>query len=73
VVENGFGREALIFRVGKIEWVSDTELTVGGGYEEANLSSSGNKYTVKKQDGKWTTGQGSLRPTAKGRIANVHA
>jgi hypothetical protein len=53
VVENRTGRSALIFSVSKIDWTSDTEVTVGGGYEEANVSSSGNAYTVKKQNGKW--------------------
>lgn len=53
VVENRFGRAALIFRVSKIIWISDTEVTVEGGYEEGNMSSSGNTYTVKKQNEKW--------------------
>jgi hypothetical protein len=52
VVENRFGRPALIFRVSNITWVADTGITVEGGYEEGNLSSSGNTYTVKKQNGK---------------------
>ena len=54
VVENRTGRSALILFVSSITWVSDTEVTVGGGYEEANLSESGNTYTVKKQGGQWT-------------------
>src|SRR5271170_1845824 len=54
VVENRTGRSALIFSVSKINWLSDTEVTVGGGYEEGNVSSSGNTYTGKKQNGKWT-------------------
>lgn len=54
VVENRTGKSALIFSVSSITWVSETEVTVGGGYEEANLSSSGSTYTVKKQGGKWT-------------------
>jgi len=54
VVENRTGRPALIFAMSNITWVLETEVTVGGGYEEANLSSSGNTYTLKKQAGKWT-------------------
>jgi hypothetical protein len=47
------GERGLIFRVSKIEWRTDAEVEVKGGYYEANLSASGNTYTVKKQDGKW--------------------
>ncbi|HTT21253.1 MAG TPA: hypothetical protein VMG82_20145 [Candidatus Sulfotelmatobacter sp.] len=54
VVENRTGKPALIFSISNITWVSDTEVTVSGGYEEANLSASGNTYSVKKNDGKWT-------------------
>ena len=54
VVENRTGKPALIFSISKITWVSDTEVIVDGGYAEAGLSSSGNTYTVKKRDGKWT-------------------
>jgi hypothetical protein len=42
VVENRMGRSALIFRVAEIKWISDSEVTVHGGYEEGNVSSSGN-------------------------------
>jgi hypothetical protein len=54
VVENRFGRAALIFSVAQVNWISDTEVTMGGRYEEGNVSSSGNTYTVKKQNGRWT-------------------
>ena len=47
------GETGLIFRVTKIEWKSDTEVRVKGGYYEAGLSASGNTYTVKKENGKW--------------------
>jgi hypothetical protein len=53
VVENRTGRPALIFHVSRITWISDTEVTVDGGYEEGNVSSSGNTYTVTKRNGKW--------------------
>jgi hypothetical protein len=53
-VRNKKTREkGLIFRVTKIEWKSDIEVEVTGGYHEALLSSSGNTYTVKKENGKW--------------------
>ena len=54
VVENRWGKPALIFFVSKINWVSDTEVTVNGGYREGNMSSSGCSYTVRKEDGAWT-------------------
>jgi hypothetical protein len=47
------GEKGLIFRVRKIEWKSDTEVAVKGGYYEAGLSASSNTYTVKKEKGKW--------------------
>jgi hypothetical protein len=53
VVENRTGRPALIFRVSRITRISETEVTVDGGYEEGNVSSSGNTYTVTKSNGKW--------------------
>jgi hypothetical protein len=53
VVENRTGRSALIFRVSRLTWISDTEVSVDGGYDEGNQSSSGNTYTVRKRNGKW--------------------
>jgi hypothetical protein len=53
VVDKRTGRPALIFQVSRITWISDTEVTVDGGYEEGNVSSSGNTYTVTKRNGKW--------------------
>jgi hypothetical protein len=53
VVENRTGRPALIFRVSRIGWISDTEVTVDGGYEEGNVSASANTYTVTNRNGKW--------------------
>lgn len=66
VVENRTGRPALIFRVSKITWTSDTEATVDGGYDEGNVSSSGNTYTVKKQDGKWAVTNDHMNVISKG-------
>jgi hypothetical protein len=53
VVENRTGRPALIFFISRITWISDTEVTVDGGYEEGNVSASANTYTVTKRNGKW--------------------
>jgi hypothetical protein len=47
------GETGLIFRIRKIEWKSDTQVEVKGGYYEGGLSASGNTYTVKKENGKW--------------------
>ncbi|HXJ90694.1 MAG TPA: hypothetical protein VMS18_28050 [Candidatus Binatia bacterium] len=69
VVENHTGKPALIFSISNITWISDTEVTVGGGYEEANLSSSGNTYTVKKNDGKWTVSQDRMNWISKNELS----
>jgi hypothetical protein len=53
VVDKDTGKSGLIFSVGAIKWISDTEAEVSGGYYEAGLSSSGNVYFVKRRDGKW--------------------
>jgi hypothetical protein len=47
------GERGLAFRATNIQWISDTEVEVSGGYYEAELSSSDNTYTLKKEDGKW--------------------
>lgn len=52
IVSKWTGRPGLLFVVGEITWISDSEVKVYGGYDEANLSSSRNTYTVKKQNGK---------------------
>lgn len=52
VVENR-GRPALIFFISAIEWVSDLEVIVSAGYEEANVSSSTCPFAVRKTNGEW--------------------
>ena len=47
------GERGLVFRLRVIEWKSDTEVDVKGGYHEHGLSGSGNTYTLKKENGKW--------------------
>ncbi|HCS54942.1 MAG TPA: hypothetical protein DIW81_25710, partial [Planctomycetaceae bacterium] len=53
VLDKKTGERGLIFRVTSIEWKSDTEVDVKGGYYEGGLNASGNTYTVKKENGKW--------------------
>lgn len=52
-VENRKGRPALIFFESEIDWVSDVEVTVSAGYEEANVSSSTCPYVFRKENGAW--------------------
>ena len=62
----------MLFRVDTITWVSETEVKVFGGYDEGYLSSSGNTYTVKKENGKWIvrTDQLEVISTNVGCFAN---
>jgi hypothetical protein len=53
VLDKKTGGQGLIFNVTRIQWKSDTEVEVEGGYYEAGLSASGNTYTLKKDKGKW--------------------
>ena len=54
VIDKETGASGLIFNTGDIQWVSDTEVEVSGGYYEASLSASGNVYSLKKVNGIWT-------------------
>jgi len=53
VLDKKTGEQGLVFNVTRIQWKSDTEVEVEGGYYEAGLSASGNIYTLKKEQGKW--------------------
>ena len=53
VLDKKTGEQGLVFNVTRIQWKSDTEVEVEGGYYEAGLSASGNIYTLKKDQGKW--------------------
>jgi hypothetical protein len=44
----------LFFRIQNLDWRSDQEVWVRGGYWEGNLSSSVELYQVVRKDGKWT-------------------
>jgi len=67
-VYDRLGRLALIFTVSKINWISDTEATVGGGYQEGNVSSSAEGYTVKRQAGKWVVTPGQAMVISKNQM-----
>ncbi len=53
IVDKGTGKPGLLFRISTITWISDSEVRVEGGYDEANVSASQNTYTVKKHEDKW--------------------
>ena len=53
LVDKQTGENGISFTTGGIKWVSDTEVEIPGGYYEGNLSSSGNTYYLKKENGKW--------------------
>jgi hypothetical protein len=46
-------RHDLFFRVQKLEWRSDTEVWVSGGFWEAKASTSSESYRVRLKNGKW--------------------
>jgi hypothetical protein len=53
ILDKTTGEQGLAFSVTSIKWISDTEVQAKGGYYEAEESSSGNTYTLKKENGKW--------------------
>jgi hypothetical protein len=53
IVDKQTGELGLAFSVTSIKWISDTEVQANGGYYEAEESSSGNTYTLQKENGKW--------------------
>jgi hypothetical protein len=61
VEDNGPGERGLIFGVGEVRWVSDTEAEVEGGYYEGALSASGNTYHVVKEDCHWVVTRDVMR------------
>lgn len=54
------GEQGLIFHVGSIKWISDTEVEVYGGHYEGTLGASGHTYMVKKENGKWKVTEDKL-------------
>jgi hypothetical protein len=61
VIDRRSGREGLIFYQQSLNRITDTKVEVSGGYYESGESSSGNIYTVEKQNGKWTVTKKTLR------------
>ncbi|HYW69554.1 MAG TPA: hypothetical protein VE961_00880 [Pyrinomonadaceae bacterium] len=53
VFDKDSGKRGVIFRIARIEQVTEDQALVDGGYFEADLSASGNTYTVERQDHKW--------------------
>ncbi len=53
VINRRTGQPGLLFSLGNITWVSEAEVTVYGGYSEANTSASANTYTATKEKGQW--------------------
>lgn len=51
------GRPAIVFRVAPLSWVSDTEVTLDGGYHQSGLSASGQTYRVRYENGRWTVAE----------------
>jgi hypothetical protein len=43
----------LVFRIMEIRWLSDEEVEVEGGYEEASESGAGNMYRLEREGGHW--------------------
>ncbi len=54
VIDRKTGEKGVILRVESIKWISAIEVEVQGGYSQSGLSASGNIYTVKKKNGKWS-------------------
>jgi hypothetical protein len=57
VMDKNTGEAGLILRVSSIMRISDIEVEVQGGYDQSGRSASGNIYTVKKINGKWSVTQ----------------
>lgn len=53
VLDRESGLPGLTFRITEIRWLTDNEVEVDGGYEEASESGSGNTYSVVKRRGHW--------------------
>jgi hypothetical protein len=53
VIDRESGLPGLIFWIEEIRWLSDYEVEVGGGYEEASESGSVNIYRLEKKGDRW--------------------
>ena len=61
ILDKKTGERGLAFGFTGIKWISDIEVEVDGEYYEAELSSSTNTYTLKKEDGKWKVTKNNMK------------
>ena len=60
VVDPTTGMPAVVFGIEQIRLMSPEEAIVEGGYFEGGLSSSGNTFTVRRENGKWVVTQDKM-------------
>jgi hypothetical protein len=60
VKDRSTGERGLVFMITKINWISSTSVEVEGGYYEAGLSGSANRYLVKFKNGKWVVTEDTM-------------
>ena len=53
VVDKKTGQRGIIFSADEIDWLDKDTVEVGGGYQCAGLCSSGVRYGLKRENGKW--------------------
>lgn len=53
ILDQSTGLPGLIFRIDEIRWLSDDQVEVDGGYDEASESATGNTYCVIKESVRW--------------------
>ena len=68
VVDKRTGKRAVIFYIMSITWISDTAVTVEGGYVEGNVGGADYVYTVNREKRKWKVANGQMRSIS----ANPH-
>ncbi len=61
VVDSSTGEPGLIYRVERIQWVSDTEAEVTGGYYAGGRAASGNLYRVVREGEQWVVKEDTLQ------------
>jgi hypothetical protein len=69
VIDNHTNESALIFFISSIRWISDSEVKAEGGYDEGNVSSSGNTYTVRKRNSKWEVTDDKMNSVSQNVLA----
>lgn len=61
VIDRVSGAQGLIIKFGTVVWKSSTEATIEGGYYEANESSSGSIFHLKKINGSWIVTEDKMK------------